>query len=121
MLIHKNTLGVAVEYWTGKTRRSPTGEMIPVMCEYTLKNSGIPQKEWPEWWEIPKNSALGKIAVRHYPYFDVELKDDGELGDIRPWPAWKRNGMEAPPEAPRKRAPRRRHKRRAGLFETLLE
>ncbi len=121
MLIHKATMGVLDLYGTGRYRAAGADGVLPVMAEYTLAGAGLPEADW---WEVPRDSALGRKALRYYPCCTAVLAADGSLVDIAPWPAWRVEGLPAPPpeapKTPRRTGTGRQHRRRAGLLEYLL-
>ncbi len=120
MLIHKATMGVLDVYWTGRYRADCVEGVLPVMAEYTLAGAELPEADW---WEVPRDSALGRKALRYYPCCTAVVGADGSLVDIAPWPAWRVEGLPAPPEppeAPKRTRKGRQHRRKAGLLEYLL-
>lgn len=81
MLIHKGTMGVLDTFWTGSYRLDPsTGLQIPVEQEYTYKNA--PELNPAEWWEVPRNSKLGKKLRMYYPWVTPVVDEAGELTDV---------------------------------------
>ena len=116
MLIHKATLGVLDYYWAGRYAKGPDGQQVPLMVEYTLEGAGLGADEW---WYVPSRSPLAARIRWSYPWMDIVLGEDGELLDVHPWPRWKREGEE-PPEAQPKPKKSRQHRRRGGLFASLL-
>ncbi len=139
MLVHKATRGVADLYWTGKYRTDKDGTSLPVMSEYTLTKTGFSPRDW---WEVPRNSTLGKAVRLVYPCFDPVTDDRGELVAIKPWANWwdypdaPVKGGENPQSAqradssfcerslgacPDRTAKKRRQRRRSGLFEAMLK
>ncbi len=119
MLVHKRTMGVLDQYWTGENRTEPDGNVYPVMAEYTLAGTGL---DAADWWEVPASSPLGRSLRIYYPYCSPVTDEAGELIAVRPWPPWQRYG-EAPPEelCPDRTPPKkRRQNRKSGLFAALL-
>lgn len=113
MLVHKATMGVLDQFWTGRYRKAPTGGEEPVMAEYTLENTPLSPDEW---WEVPRGSALGRKLRRHYPFCSPAVSEDGSLDGVSVWPRWRREGLSAPPApAPGRRSRQRR--RRAGVID----
>ena len=81
MLIHKRTMGVLDTYWTGKTRLDPsTGAQVPVEQEYTGRTA--PELSPADWWEVPRNSKLGKKLRMYYPWVTPVTDEAGELVDV---------------------------------------
>ena len=124
MLIHKQTMGVLDQYWSG-LYVSVGQERVPQMIEYTLANTGLSPADW---WEIPRLSRLGRWVRMVYPYCDPITDDRGELIDVTMWPAWRQVGLAEPPaEAvvdelqPTPAKKRRRQRRSCGLFADLLK
>lgn len=81
MLIHKQTMGVLDTYWTGSYRLEvSTGMQVPVEREYTYKSA--PELSAAEWWEVPRNSKLGKKLRMYYPWITPVVDEAGELVDV---------------------------------------
>lgn len=81
MLIHKRTMGVLDTYWTGETRLDPkSGLQVPVEREYTLYT--LPELSPADWWEVPRNSKLGKKLRMYYPWVTPVVDESGELTDV---------------------------------------
>ena len=58
MLIHKQTMGVLDQYWSG-LYVSVGQERVPQMIEYTLANTGLSPADW---WEIPRLSRRPRLS-----------------------------------------------------------
>lgn len=120
MLIHKETMGVLDQYWSG-TYVAVGQDRTPKMVEYTLHMDGFAADQW---WEVPRMSSLGRRLRAVYPWCDPVVDDTGQLVDIVVWPDWRRAGLPEPPAPmaePATQAPKRRRQRRPrGLFANLL-
>lgn len=72
MLIHKATMGVLTYVW------NQNGTILVkatfARCPYLNKD---------EWWEVRANTAIGRIALRYYPFI-TPVVQDGELIDVIP-------------------------------------
>lgn len=79
MLVHKKTMGVLNEFWTGKTKKQKDGKIFPVMEEYTFENTCLPENEW---WYIPSKSSLGRRLIILYPYCKPIIDENGILINI---------------------------------------
>lgn len=95
MLVHKRTLGVLQWYWDGVSRLTFDGVQRPRMDSVTLESHGLTGEEW---WQVANGTALARKIALCYPFFDP-VEAEGQLVDIRPWPAWKRYGEERPAAA----------------------
>ena len=74
-------MGVLDTFWTGSYRlEASTGLQIPVEQEYTYKNA--PDLDPAEWWEVPRNSKLGKKLRMYYPWVTPVVDEDGALTDV---------------------------------------
>lgn len=71
MLIHKRTMGIIEEEWTGTVLR-------PV----TLANH--PELDRDDWWELPGTSPMARTARIYYPWLEPEVDEDGCLIGLRP-------------------------------------
>lgn len=117
MLVHKRTLGALQWYWDGVSYVTVQGTVRPRMAPVTLETYGLDEAEW---WQVPNGTPLARRIALHYPFFDPVVAED-RLVDIRPWPAWRRYGEQAPPPepaaAPRpgRRPARRYNRRRTGI------
>ena len=81
MLIHKETMGVLDTYWTGTYRLEvSTGLQTPVEQEYSFCTA--PELSPAEWWEVPRNSKLGRKLRMYYPWVDPVVDETGELMDV---------------------------------------
>lgn len=109
MLVHKRTMGVLDRYWTGRYT-TWQGESVPLMAEYTMEGGGFPREEW---WEVPRDSPLGRRVRILYPFCTPVVDENGGLVGVMPE---KTGGMsiETPP------AKGRRRPRRRGLMEDLF-
>lgn len=81
MLIHKATMGVLDQIWTGEYRRSPSGGREPLERQASMDDVDDPE----HWWEIPGNGPLAKRLRTLYPCCDPVVGEAGELLDVRPW------------------------------------
>ena len=108
MLIHKETMGVLDQYWTGRYAGAQ-GTLVPVMAEYTLMQGGFSPDEW---WEVPRGSALGRYVRTVYPFCTPVLDAEGGLVGVRA----ERDAR--PPDA--LPAKRRRRRKKAGILEDMF-
>ncbi len=114
MLVHKATMGVLDQFWTGRHRKTSAGGEEPVMAEHTLENTPL---DPAEWWEVPRESALGRKLRRYYPFCSPEVSADGRLDGVTVWPRWRREGLSVPPAPPGKDRRSRQHRRRTGIMD----
>lgn len=115
MLIHRSTMGILDQCWTGRyVQRGQDRE--PEMVECTFAGTGLPETDW---WEVPRMSSLGRRLRAAYPWCDPVVDDTGQLVDIVVWPDWRRAGLPAP-EGAEQTAPKKRRRRGKGLFADLL-
>lgn len=82
LLIHKETMGVLRDVWTGAFRRTMAGGLEPVMCPVRLAD--LPDLDANAWWEVPAASPLGRKALRYYPWMEPVSGPDGALLDVIP-------------------------------------
>lgn len=74
-------MGVLDTYWTGAYRLDPsTGLQIPVDQEYSFRT--FPDLSSAEWWEVPRNSQLGRKLRLYYPWVDPVVDEAGMLTDV---------------------------------------
>ncbi len=114
MLVHKATMGVLDQFWTGRHRKVTDGGEEPVMAEHTLENTPL---DPAEWWEVPRGSALGRKLRRYYPFCSPVVSQDGSLDGVNVWPRWKREGQSAPPAPSGRERRSRQRRRRAGVID----
>ena len=105
MLVHKATMGVLLDLWTGEHRRDPvTGKDIPILRAATLAD--VPDPEG--WWVVPANTPLGRRILRYYPNLVPVVGEGGELLDALP-------DRPEKPEPDRSEAQARGYKKRTRL------
>lgn len=116
MLVHKQSMGILTEYWTGKFYKSTktSNTQIPVLEKYTPED--ILNFDPSEWWDVSAKTTIGRKILRYYPFCDPVISDDGELLDVIPWPSWKIYGEPEPEEIPVMDKPKPKQRRRRRLL-----
>lgn len=114
MLVHKQTMGVLDQFWTGRYE-TVMNVRVPAMAEYTFANTGLDPSEW---WYVPRASRLGRRLRAVYPCCIPETDGNGELTGIR---AMIPDRTPAPQTGSVPAKTRRQRPRKGGLLGDWLE
>lgn len=83
MLVHKASMGILVEVYTGVNRSIRYEGMdrsLPQYRRVTLRDVDDPEN----WWEVPDSSTLGIQLKRYYPDVIPHVDEKGQLVSITP-------------------------------------
>lgn len=79
MLVHKATMGVLVEIYTGEVGYNSNGCTYPVYRAPTLEDVDDPD----EWWEVPPGTAFSKTLAHYYPNLIPITDENGQLIGVK--------------------------------------
>jgi len=121
MLIHKATMGILIDVWTGQTRRDSTGQLVPIYRPISLCD--FPDLNAEEWWELPNDHPIAGKLKRYYPWLTPIISAEGALVDVIPTQVQTKTtdagDAEAQAEAARRGYKNKKHLRPLGMFQFL--
>ena len=119
MLVHRSTMGVLLDIWTGEHRWDPVaGENIPAMRP--AKPGDVPDYDPAEWWEVPADTPLGRRILKYYPALTPVVGEGGELLDALPEQPEKPDPETAKLEARARGYKKRTRLRPKNLFDFMI-
>ena len=81
MLVHKRTMGVLDLIAVEVSKPLPGGDTIRLLSATMQSLDGL---DPAEWWEIRRDSPLGRKCRVYYPLMEPILDESGALIDVRP-------------------------------------